>query len=415
MPNTTLPNLSINEDRLWSTLERSAEIGVGKAGGLRRVALSDDDKVMRDQFVEWCQSCNCTVTVDAAGNIFARRAGREEGLAPVLVGSHLDTQAAGGRFDGILGVLSGLEILRTLEEQKIITRRPIEVVNWTNEEGARFAPPMAASCVFAGFQSLEWLHNLHDDDGIRFGDELSRIGYLGDAPVGGRELDSYFELHIEQGPLMEQNDSSVGVVTGGYASHALTSVFRGDCAHTATTEMKKRRNTMIGASYFLAAVNDIGWEYEPIGRTSATRMVIWPNKFGILPEYTEVTVDMRHPERKITDEMVAKTRAALTEAAEKANVDYEITAEWKFGDEVFDPDCAQLVRDAAIARGISQMDMTSIAGHDAYFISRIAPTALVFSPCIDGITHNEAEDVKREPTIEAVNVFFDAVVARADR
>ena len=415
MPNTTLPNLSINEDRLWSTLERSAEIGVGKAGGLRRVALSDDDKVMRDQFVEWCQSCNCTVTVDAAGNIFARRAGREEGLAPVLVGSHLDTQAAGGRFDGILGVLSGLEILRTLEEQKIVTRRPIEVVNWTNEEGARFAPPMAASCVFAGFQSLEWLHNLHDDDGIRFGDELSRIGYLGDAPVGGRELDSYFELHIEQGPLMEQNDSSVGVVTGGYASHALTSVFRGDCAHTATTEKKKRRNTMIGASYFLAAVNDIGWEYEPIGRTSATRMVIWPNKFGILPEHTEVTVDMRHPERKITDEMVAKTRAALTEAAEKANVDYEITAEWQFGDEVFDPDCAQLVRDAAIARGISQMDMTSIAGHDAYFISRIAPTALVFSPCIDGITHNEAEDVKREPTIEAVNVFFDAVVARADR
>ena len=415
MPTRTLLNLSINEDRLWSTLERSAEIGVGKAGGLRRVALSDDDKVMRDQFVDWCKSCSCTITVDAAGNIFARRAGREDGLAPVVVGSHLDTQAAGGRYDGILGVLSGLEILRTLEDNKIITRRPIEVVNWTNEEGARFAPPMAASCVFAGFQTLEWLHDLHDDDGIRFGDELSRLGYLGEAPVGGRQLDAYFELHIEQGALMEEKETSVGVVTGGYASHALTIVFHGECAHTATTEMKKRRNAMIGASYFLAAVNDIGWEYEPIGRASASRMIVWPNKFGILPEYTEVTVDMRHPERNVTDEMVAKTRVALTGAAKKANVDYEITSEWTFGDEVFDLDCAQLVRDAATSRGISQMDIKSIAGHDAYYISRIAPTALVFSPCIDGITHNEAEDVKREPTIEAVNVFFDAVVARADR
>ncbi|MEL0020014.1 MAG: Zn-dependent hydrolase [Rickettsiales bacterium] len=415
MSPSSLPNLSIDADRLWSTLERSAEIGVGKAGGLRRVALSDDDKVMRDQFVEWCRSCGCTVTVDAAGNIFARRAGRENDLPPVVVGSHLDTQAAGGRFDGILGVLSGLEILRTLEDNGITTRRPIEVVNWTNEEGARFAPPMAASCVFAGIQPIEWLHDLRDDDGIRFGDELARISYLGDVPVGGRDLDSYFELHIEQDDLMEKEGKSVGVVTGGYMSHALTCVFRGECAHTGPTEMKKRRNAMIGASYFLAAVNDIGWEYEPVGRTSASRMIIWPNKFGILPEYAEVTVDMRHLERDLTNEMVAKTRVALEEAARKANVDVEITAEWTFGDEVFDPDCAQLVRDAAAARGVSRMDIKSIAGHDAYYISRIAPTALVFSPCVDGITHNEAEDIRREPTVEAVNVFFDAVVARADR
>lgn len=415
MPSNTIPNLSIDEDRLWSTLERSAEIGIGKAGGLRRVALSDDDKIMRDQFVEWCKSCGCSITVDAAGSIFARRDGREDHLPPVLVGSHLDTQAAGGRFDGILGVLAGLEILRTLEDNGITTRRPIEVVNWTNEEGARFAPPMAASCVFAGIQPIEWLHDLLDDDGIRFGDELERIGYLGDVPVGGRYLDSYFELHIEQDALMENENKSVGIVTGGYASHALTCVFRGECAHTGPTEMKKRRNAMIGASYFLAAVNDIGWDYEPVGRASASRMIIWPNKFGILPEYTEVTVDMRHLDRAKTDEMVAKTRVALEEAALKGNVDYEITAEWTFGDEVFDPDCAQLVRDAATARDISQMDIKSIAGHDAYYISRIAPTALVFSPCVNGITHNEAEDVKREPTIEAVNVFFDAVVARADR
>lgn len=408
-------NLSIDSDRLWSTLMRSAEIGTGLAGGLRRLALSDSDKEMRDQYVAWCEAIGCTVTVDAAGSIFARRAGREDDLPPVVVGSHLDSQAAGGRFDGILGVLSGLEILRTLEDNGITTRRPIEVVNWTNEEGARFAPPMAASCVFAGLQTIEWLHDLKDDDGIRFGDELKRIGYLGDAPVGGRDLDSYFELHIEQDSLMEDEDTSVGVVTGGYASHALTCVFHGECAHTGPTEMKKRKNAMVGASYFLAAVNDIGWEYEPVGRTSASRMQIWPNKFGILPEFTEVTVDMRHLDRNLTDEMVEKTRKVLAEAAEKANVEYEITAEWTFGDEVFDPDCAALVREAATARGTSCMDIKSIAGHDAYYISRIAPTALVFSPCVDGITHNEAEDVKFEPTMEAVNVFFDAVVARADR
>ena len=242
------PNLSINSDRLWSTIDRSAEIGVGKAGGLRRVALSEDDKVMRDQFVEWCESAGCNVTVDAAGNIFARRVGRENELPPVVVGSHLDTQAAGGRFDGILGVRSGLEILRTLADHNITTRRSIEVVNWTNEEGARFAPPMAASCVFAGLQSIDWLHDLHDDDGIRFGDELARIGYLGDATVGGRELDSYFELHIEQDSLMEAASKSGGIVTGGYFSHALTCVFHGECAHTGPTEMKLRKNAMIGAS-----------------------------------------------------------------------------------------------------------------------------------------------------------------------
>ena len=411
----TLPNLSIDANRLWATLDRSSEIGAGPKGGLRRLALSDSDKEMRDQFVSWCEAIGCAVTVDAAGSVFARRAGQEDDLPPVVVGSHLDSQAAGGRFDGILGVLSGLEILRTLHDNGITTKRPIEVVNWTNEEGARFAPPMAASCVFAGLQTTEWLHDLTDDDGIRYGDELKRIGYLGDAPVGGRDLDSYFELHIEQDSLMEEQEVSVGVVTGGYFSHALTCVFHGECAHTGPTEIKKRKNAMIGAAYFLSAVNDIGWDYEPVGRTSASRMQIWPNKFGILPEFTEVTVDMRHKERAVTNEMVEKTRAALAEAARKARVEAEITAEWTFGDEVFDPDCSDLVRQAAAARGISCMDIRSIAGHDAYYISRIAPTALVFSPCVDGITHNEAEDIRFEPTIEAVNVLFDAVVARADR
>ena len=412
---TPLPNLSIDAERLRSTLDRSSAIGTGPKGGLRRLALSDSDGEMRDQFVEWCETGGFRVAVDEAGSIFARRAGRDDSLPPVVIGSHLDTQAAGGRFDGILGVLAGLEILRTLDDNGIATKRPIEVVNWTNEEGARFAPPMAASRVFAGLETVEWLHDLKDDDGIRYGDELRRIGYLGEVPVGRRALDSYFELHIEQASLLEEAGVSVGVVTGGYYSHALNCVFRGECAHTGPTEMKKRRNAMMGAAYFLAAVNDIGWDYEPVGRTSASRMQLWPNRFGILPEYAEVTVDMRHMERAVTDEMVEKTRAALAQAAEKAQVEAEITAEWTFGDEAFDPECSDLVQRAAEARGTSCMDMRSIAGHDAYYISRIAPTALVFSPCVDGITHNEAEDIPWEPTVEAVNVLLDAILARADR
>ena len=412
---TPRPNLSIDAERLRATLDRSSEIGAGPGGGLRRLALSDSDGEMRDRFVAWCKAVGCRVTVDAAGNIFAQRAGREDGLPPVVIGSHLDSQASGGRFDGVLGVLAGLEVLRTLEDNGIVTKRPVEVVNWTNEEGARFAPPMAASRVFAGLETVEWLHDLTDDDGMRYGDELRRIGYLGTAPVGGRALDSYFELHIEQDSLLEEADVSVGVVTGGYYSHALNCVFRGECAHTGPTEMKKRRNAMIGAAYFLAAVNDIGWEYEPVGRTSASRMQIWPNRFGILPEYAEVTVDMRHKDRAVTDEMVEKTRAALAQAAGRAQVEAEVTAEWTFGDEAFDPECTGLVRRAAEARGTSCMDMRSIAGHDAYYISRIAPTALVFSPCVGGITHNEAEDIPWQPTVEAVNVLLDAVLARADR
>ena len=408
-------NRSIDADRLFSTLDRSSAIGTGPDGGLRRLALSDSDRDMRDQFVAWCSGDGYGVTVDAAGNIFARRPGQDDGLPGVMIGSHLDTQAAGGRFDGILGVLAGLEILRTLDDHAITTRRPIEVVNWTNEEGARFAPPMAASRVFAGLESIDWLHRIEDDDGIRFGDELERIGYLGTVPVGGRVPDAYFELHIEQDSLLEEREVTVGVVTGGYASHALNCVFHGECAHTGPTEMKLRKNAMIGAAYFLAAVNDIGWDYAPVGRTSASRMLIWPNRFGILPARAEVTVDMRHSDRAITDQMVARTREALVQAARRSQVEAEVTAEWTFGDEQFDPELTGLVRSAAATRGVSAMDMLSIAGHDAYYMSRIAPTALVFSPCVGGITHNEAEDIPREATVDAVNVLLDAVIARANR
>jgi len=413
-----IARLRIDRERLWASLMRSAEIGPGVAGGLKRLALSDADREMRDQFVAWCREAGCALRVDAAGNIFARLAGREE-LPAVLVGSHLDTQVTGGRFDGILGVLSGLEIVRTLRDAGVVPKRPIEVVNWTNEEGARFPPPMAASAVFAGLKDLDWLYGLRDDDGLRFGDELERIGYKGAAPVGGPDVggafDSYFELHIEQGEELDRQEIPVGIVTAAYASQGMTIAFRGETAHSGPTPMAKRRNALVAAGYLIAAVNDIGWRYAPTGKATAARCTAWPNKAGILPAYAEVTIDMRHQDPASTRAMAAEAREAIAEAARKARVDAEVLAEWSFGDERFDPDCIACLRRAAERLGHARLDLPSQAGHDAYYVSRVVPTAMLFSPCIDGITHNEAEDVHPEPTFAAADTLLQAVLERAQR
>jgi N-carbamoyl-L-amino-acid hydrolase len=406
--------LRIDRERLWASLMRSAEIGPGVAGGLRRLALSDADRAMRDQFVDWCRAAGATPRVDAAGNVFARAEGRAA-LPPVLVGSHLDTQVTGGRFDGILGVLAGLEILRTLRDAGHTPRRPIEVVNWTNEEGARFPPPMAASAVFAGLRDLDWLYALRDDDGLAFGDELARIGYKGDAPVGGTAHDAYFELHIEQGDVLHRAGVPVGIVTGAYPSEGMNVAFVGETAHSGPTPMAKRRNALIGAAYLATAVNEIGWRHAPTGKASAARLVAWPNKSGILPSLAEITVDMRHADLATKDAMVAEARAAIAEASRRARVDAEVRASWSFGNERFDPDCQAILHAAAARLGHDSRDLPSQAGHDAYYISRVVPTAMLFCPCIDGITHNEAEDVDPAPTFAAADTLLQAVLDRAER
>lgn len=406
--------LKIDGDRLFDTLAQSAQIGPGRAGGLRRLALSDADRQMRDLFVNWCKDLGCAVRVDQAGNIFARMEGREA-LPPVLIGSHLDTQMAGGRYDGILGVLTGLEILHVLKEAGITPKRPIELVNWANEEGARFAPPMSSSTVFAGVKTLDWLYALKDDDGLSFGDELERIGYKGETPAEAFPIDAYFEFHIEQGPELHEKRLPLGIVTGGFKSHGMNVIFRGETAHSGPTPMDRRHNALVGAAKFISAVNDIGWAHAPIGKSTASRVSLWPNKNGILPDYAETTVDMRHRDQAVTDAMVAQARAALADAARAAQVEYEIEAEWTFGDETFDTELIELVSTTARAQGIEPLRMHSQAGHDAYNLCRVAPTALIFCPCIDGITHNEAEDIAREPTLEAANVVLHAVLARADR
>jgi beta-ureidopropionase / N-carbamoyl-L-amino-acid hydrolase len=414
----TTPDLTLTIDgaRFWDTVMRSGEIGPGKAGGLRRLALTDADKAMRDLFVTWCTEAGCTVAVDRVGNIFARRPGSDDRLAPVLMGSHLDTQVAGGKYDGIVGVLAGLEILRTLDERRVRTKRPLELVCWTNEEGARFTPPMVASGAFAGVFDVDWVLDLRDDDGLVFGRELARIGYDGKTVVGGRAIDAYFELHIEQGPILDHEAVPVGIVTGGYAVRGMHVDIHGETAHAGPTPMDRRRNALIGAAMLAVAVNEIGWTHHPTeGKATVARLVAWPNKAGILAEYAQLTCDVRHAERAVADRMWAEVKAAMDGCAQRANVQMRVAGEWQFGSERFDPGCIRVVREAAQRLGVPHRDILSQAGHDAYYISRIAPTAMIFTPCRDGISHNEAEHADRDTTVPGVNVLLHAVLDRANR
>jgi N-carbamoyl-L-amino-acid hydrolase len=404
----------INETRFWRTVERSGAIGPGRIGGLSRLALSDADGAMRDQFVGWCRDSGYAVTVDRVGNIFARRAGADEALPPVAIGSHLDTQVNGGKYDGVVGVLAGLEALRTLDDHGVRTRRPIEVVCWTNEEGARFTPPMIASGAFAGVYDVDWVLARTDDDGKRFGDELARIGYAGEAPVGGRPLDAYFELHIEQGPILDEQAVDVGIVTKGYAVRGYIVEATGETAHTGPWPMDKRRNALIGAAMLAVAVNDIGWRYHSTGgKATAARLVAWPNKPGILSDWAQLTCDVRHEDPDVADRMAAELLDAIPVCARRANVAMKVVDHWVFGNERFDPDCVGLVRAAASRLGLPTLDLASQAGHDAYHVAKVAPMAMIFTPCQEGITHNNNERAEAGYTAPGVNVLLHAAAARA--
>lgn len=410
------PAVRIDEARFWRTVERSGTIGPGRPGGLARVALSDADKQMRDAFVAWCREAGCAVMIDRVGNIFARRAGTDDRLAPVVIGSHLDTQVNGGRYDGVVGVLAGLEVIRTLNDRGVRTQRPIELASWTNEEGARFAPPMIASGAFAGVYDVDWVLARKDDDGKVLGDELARIGYAGEAPVGGRPVDAYFELHIEQGPMLDEQAVDVGIVTHGYAVRGYIVEVRGETAHTGPWPMDKRRNALVGAAHLAVAVNDIGWKYHATyGKATVSRLLAWPNKPGILSDWAQVTVDVRHEDPETADHMAKDLLDAIPVCARRGNVTMKVVDQWMFGDERFDPECVGLIRAAAARLGVPTLDIASQAGHDAYHLAKVAPMAMIFTPCAEGITHNNNERAELAYTAPGVNVLLHAVVARASR
>lgn len=407
--------LEINPERLWDSLEQSAEIGRFRDVGLRRLALSAEDKQMRDLFVEWAKTAGCTVEIDRLGNIFARRPGSDPSLPPVAIGSHLDTQICGGRYDGILGVLCGLEVVRTLNDRGLQTKRGIEVICWTNEEGARFNPPMMGSMAFAKVLTLESVLATTDDAGITVEQALDEIGYAGAAPVG-REFDAYLELHIEQAPVLDREGCDIGIVVGGYKTQALRLTINGDTGHAGGTPMAQRRNALVGAGYVIAAVNDIGLSYAADeGRTTTTRIESFPNLAGTYAEQVKLTIDFRHIDADRFKAMRAEVDAAIAAAAKKANVEIEVAEGWSWGSELFAPECIDLLKATADELGLPYREMRSQAGHDAYAVATMAPTAMIFTPCFDGISHNVNEAIELTRSVPGANLLLNAAVARANR
>lgn len=404
-----------NLDRFWSTIERSAEIGAGRPGGLSRLALSAADREMRDQFVIWCREAGLSIEVDELGSIFARRNGSFNELPSVLVGSHLDTQANGGRFDGIVGVMAGLEMVRRLNELGHVTRRPITIVNWTSEEGARFAPVAVASGAFVGQYDAEWVKGLTDENGIRFGDELARIGYQGQRPARGGPVDAYFELHIEQGPVLDAEKRQVGIVHDAYSSHRMQVRFDGETAHPGPTTMDRRRNALIAAARFLVAVDDIGWEFAATdGKASGSRLTAWPNMAGILSEVAHASADVRHPNPDTLRLMAEKMRRALYASAAMAGCSATVEHEASWGGPLFDDTLVAGIVERAKEMGYSWRLLASQAAHDAYYMAAHCPSAMIFTPCKDGISHHNTESCEPEQLRPGLDLLIQVVVDRAD-
>ncbi|MFQ5775512.1 MAG: Zn-dependent hydrolase [Kiloniellaceae bacterium] len=406
-------NIAIDGQRLWDSLMEMARIGATEKGGNCRLALSDLDRAGRDLFVRWCEQARCTVEVDAMGNIFARRPGRDGSLPPVMTGSHLDTQPTGGKFDGVYGVLAGLEVIRTLNDHGIETGAPVEVAVWTNEEGARFAPAMTGSGVFAGVFDLDYGHARADVEGKTLGAELGRIGYKGEASCGGRPVGAYFEAHIEQGPILEAEGKTIGVVTGAQGQRWFEVTVTGAESHAGTTPMPRRRDALHGAARMIAEVRRIAAARPPDAVSTVGVVQVSPNSRNTIPGRVFFTVDLRHPQDETLSAMAADLRAACDRIAGEDGLACALEEIWYAPPIAFDPDSVAAVRQGAEALGYPHRDIVSGAGHDACYINRVAPTAMIFVPCADGISHNEAESATPEDLEAGCNVLLHAVLERA--
>ena len=407
-------NLAIDGARLWETLMEMARIGPGVAGGNNRQTLTDADAEGRALFRRWAEAAGCTIGVDRMGTSFARREGTDAAALPVYVGSHLDTQPTGGKYDGVLGVLAGLEIVRTLNDLGIRTRHPIVVTNWTNEEGTRFAPALLASGVFAGIHDLDFAYSRTDAEGKSFGEELRRIGWAGDEEVGARKMRAFFELHIEQGPILEAEGKDIGVVTHAQGLWWIEVRLTGKEAHTGTTPMDRRLNAGLGMARVIELVHRIAMEAQPDAVGAVGQADVYPNSRNVIPGRAIFTVDFRSPDKAKLDAMRARLEAGAREIAGALGLGFEIEIVEHYDPVSFDPDCVAAVRRAAERLGYSHRDIVSGAGHDACWINRVAPTAMVFCPCVDGLSHNEAEEITPDWAAKGANVLFHAVVETAE-
>jgi N-carbamoyl-L-amino-acid hydrolase len=402
---------TVNGERLWRSLMDLARIGATAKGGVRRITLTDTDREGRDQFVRWGREAKLEVRWDAIGNIFARREGTDPAAAPVVMGSHLDSQPSGGKFDGAYGVMAGLEVLRTLNERSIKTRAPVEVVSWTNEEGSRFVPVMMGSGVFANVFPLQQALSARDTEGVEAGEALEKIGYAGDARAG--KVAAYFEAHIEQGPVLEDTRTTIGVVQGALGQRWFDVKFNGQDSHAGPTPMELRKDALVAASRLVLEVNRIAKGYPDNARGTVGFMQVSPNSRNVVPGEVRMTVDLRNAEDSTLSAMAADLQKTSRQIAAACRVEADVKEVVYFPPCKFAAELVDSVREAAQALGLSHRDIVSGAAHDAVYVARVAPTAMIFVPCEGGISHNEIENARAEDLAAGCNVLLHAVLARA--
>ncbi|HEY0183289.1 MAG TPA: Zn-dependent hydrolase [Rhodopila sp.] len=408
-------NQRIDGKRLWDTLMGFAEIGATAKGGVRRLTLTDVDKRGRDKFRAECEALGLTVRVDAIGNMFARRPGRDPSRAPVLLGSHLDSQPSGGKFDGALGVLAGLEVMRTLHDLDLVTEAPVELINWTDEEGSRFGHSLMGSGVWSGVFTLDKAYTLTDTEGVSVQTALDGIGYRGPEPAAPFSADAYFELHIEQGPILEREARQIGIVTGAQAQVWYDAVTIGQDSHAGTTPPSTRKDALVCAARIVDLVDRMMRARGEDGRGTVGQLLVSPNSRNVVPGEVRFSVEFRHPSDAEVDVLDAEFPPAAQAIADACGVKLELTTLFKIPAQPFDAACVDLVRQGAARLGYTTREIVSGAGHDAVYVARHVPTAMIFTPCKDGLSHNEAESIEPEEAEAGCQVLFEAVVARANR
>jgi N-carbamoyl-L-amino-acid hydrolase len=403
--------LTIDAARLWKSLMDLAQIGATPKGGVKRMTLTDLDRQGRDRFVGWCEAAGMTIRVDPIGNIFARRAGTDNALPPVMTGSHLDTQPSGGKFDGAYGVMAGLEVVRRLNDLGVRTRAPIEVAAWTNEEGSRFVPTMMGSGVFAGVHSVESALQQKDVDGISVADALQAIGYRGETRPFG--VGAYFEAHIEQGPILEDTKTTIGAVTGALGQRWFDVDIAGQDAHAGPTPMELRRDALLAASRLVIQVNRVARDYPDNARATVGHMRVSPNSRNVVPGTVNMTIDVRNARDQTLSAMIEDLRACARLIAAECKVIIEVREVLYFPPSAFDAKLVDSVRRSAAALGLSCRDIVSGAAHDAVYLNRVAPTAMIFVPCEGGLSHNELENAKADDLAAGANVLINVIAEAA--
>ncbi len=401
--------MRVNAERLWQMLMDMAKIGATTKGGNTRLALTDEDISGRALLLEWAKQINLSIHYDEVGNLILRRSGQNQTALPIAMGSHLDTQPKGGRFDGIYGVLAGMEVLQRLEEQNIVTDHPLELVVWMNEEGARFTPAMMGSAAFAGVLPKQQVYDTTDKNGISVYSELVRTGQLGDYPLA-RPFQAYYEAHIEQGPVLERNQISIGVVTGGQAILWLDVETQGKAAHAGTTPMNMRKDTMVGTAEMIVAIEKCILEKFPQGLVTFGEMQVANSSRNTMPGQIQWTIDLRHPDDAALKAMEIETTAILSRLAMERDLEVRVSQHWLSPATYFDPTCVATVQDAVNSLGYSNQTIVSGAGHDAINIAKHCPTTMIFIPCIDGLSHNEAEDIYMQDAAQGADVLLNAIL-----